>query len=194
MLSKSSLRGYSYWLRGLLCDFAWKQLSSKALAVGAGTLATGVPAEELVGEPEWQWLRSQLIALPTWRNGHKYLVDLALDRRQVDWAYGSALAMQKLSKKPISKAESDLYLARCLLAAGDYLRALSVVQAISQVVPERLLWRVMSCQAAALIALGRGAEAASIIADIPQAHRDPGDELVLRAIVTSPRPEKPNNS
>jgi tetratricopeptide (TPR) repeat protein len=179
------LRKLSDRCRIWLLDLGLSQATRKSISeqrAAFSVLKSGSLDEQ---DALWDYIRAGLIKVPKWANGHRRLVELAISRKQVDWAYGSSIALQKLARSKSELAEADFNVARSLLAAGDYSRALLLLEEVSgrfAHMPQEFQWKLLSCKAAVYLALGRKEDAHKTLELIPSSAREPGDELVMRAI------------
>lgn len=89
---------------------------------------------DTISSTEHDWITARLRSYPYWRSGHYRLAHLALEVRDMNLAYASALAVRKLSSSPRSLAESALLESHVCNRSMHYVKAREVLGAV----PERL--------------------------------------------------------
>lgn len=162
------------WHSALLAiyDLAHKPVPSEG---GAGL----TPSENQGTEPSsarLQWIRYHLQRCPYWAHGHAELAREAILRNDIALAYPSALAVRELSPQSQRKrAKAHHLLGICFLRKSSPQAALEEFErAEALITPGRVMterYELLEDKAAALMALGRDAEAERAFEEIPAGRR-----------------------
>jgi hypothetical protein len=132
-------------------------------------------------------LCSLLSRFPFWRDGHAALADLSLEAGDLAKAYASTQCVRILSGQSRTHERRWRHLlARCLLSTGRMAEALEELQRAEGLGP--ISAALVEDKAAALMALGRGPEAAESLSSLPLKALSPAAQMTLNYLKTKTEP------
>ncbi|HMO01824.1 MAG TPA: tetratricopeptide repeat protein [Oligoflexia bacterium] len=126
------------------------------------------------------YVRSQLIKKPFWFRGHLFFARYGREKKDLQFAYASALALERLARTAHQRFLAKLELANTHLACGNFEQALSIFRSIFE--RKRANFEVLCGQALALFGLTKYKEARETLELIPKEKRVPEVSLLLDSI------------
>ncbi len=139
-------------------------------------------AEAQLFNAQFDRLRGLLQAYPYWRQGHYLIARYALQLNLLGLAYSSLQALLKLRSGRLMPQELFL-LARCNSRAGNYQKALEMLQSLEN--KGNLLLDYNAEYSAVLIALGQREQARAFLCNLPASQRTPELEFLRRGLEQS---------